>query len=45
MKARKRPYDSCFVFLYFSGFSGIIDEKSPAAEAIDRELRLSADTR
>lgn len=43
-KTRKRPYDSRF-FLYFSGFSGIIDEKSPAAEAIDRELRLTANTR
>lgn len=41
MKTRKRPYDSC-VFFYFSGN---IDEKSPAAEAIDRELLLSADTR
>lgn len=41
MKTRKRPYDSCFFFY----FSGNIDEKSPAAEAIDRELLLSADTR
>lgn len=40
MKTRKRPYDSWFFF-----FSGNIDEKSPGAEAIDRELPLSADTR
>lgn len=36
MKTRKRPYDSCFIFY----FSSNIDEKSPAAEAIDRELLL-----